>query len=217
MGDHNLNLQNQTSNIFNESHVHAVNNTTDTDDSIISDTDFDMYGIFMQIIPSLGIVGNVLSFVVSIQLAKSSSFYLYFAVLALSDTAGLIFLGIGIFLDVPVSSVMSKTDAPSICSLPIAMALTFCQLSSWIVVAVSIDRHIAVNYPCSLKKYCTRKRTLLNMAVAFLGILSLNLPVLLPSVSGTTGDQCVIWGRGRYLCLPCTMLTTCGFTEWGRD
>ncbi|OWF49619.1 FMRFamide receptor [Mizuhopecten yessoensis] len=172
MGDRNLSLQNQTSHIFNGSI--PVKNVTDFEDDMIFGNTGYLYEVIMPIISSLGIVGNIVSFVLFVQLSKSSSFYLYLAFLALSDMASLVFGGIfnwlaGFFQ-------LSRSANQSFCSVDFSCTLIFMQLSSWITVAVTIDRYIAVCYPFHVNQYCTRKRALIYTGVTFLVIAALNLP-----------------------------------------
>ncbi|OWF48115.1 G-protein coupled receptor B0563.6 [Mizuhopecten yessoensis] len=148
MGDRNLSLQNQTSHIFNGSI--PVKNVTDLeDDMIFGNTDY-LHEVIMPIISSLGIVGNIVSFVVFVQLSKLSSFYLYFAFLALSDMASLVFGGI--FDWIVTFFPLYRSGNQFLCSVEFSFTLIFNQLSSWITVAITIDRYIAVCYPFHVNK-----------------------------------------------------------------
>ncbi|OWF42165.1 hypothetical protein KP79_PYT21972 [Mizuhopecten yessoensis] len=136
MGDRNLSLHNQTSHIFNGS-IPVKNGT---DDMIFGNTDY-LQEVIRPIISSLGIVGNIVSFVVFVQLSKSSSFYLYLAFLALSDMASLVFGGI--FDWIVTFFPLYRSGNQLLCSVEFSFTLIFNQLSSWITVAVTIDRYIA--------------------------------------------------------------------------
>ncbi|OWF36492.1 FMRFamide receptor [Mizuhopecten yessoensis] len=176
MGDRNLSLQNQTSHIINGSI--PVNNFTDFEDDRIVGNKENFYELIMPIISSLGIVGNIVSFVVLFQLSKSSSFYLYLAFLALSDMASLVFGGIFQWMRIVGFFQLSRSGSQFFCSVDFSCTLIFMQLYSWITVAVTIDRSIAVCHPFHVNQYCTRKRALIYIGVTFLIIAALNLPII---------------------------------------
>ncbi|OWF35969.1 G-protein coupled receptor B0563.6 [Mizuhopecten yessoensis] len=176
MGDRNLSLQNQTSHSFNGS-IPVKNFTDFEDDMIFGNTGY-LYEVIRPIISSLGIVGNTVSFVVFVQLSKSSSFYLYLAFLALSDMASLVFGGIFQWMRIAGFFQLSRSGNQFLCSVDFSCTLIFMQLSSWITVAVTIDRYIAVCYPFHVNQYCTRKRALISIGVIFLIIAALNLPII---------------------------------------
>ncbi|XP_033755680.1 FMRFamide receptor-like [Pecten maximus] len=174
MAGQNLSLQNQSSDLFNTSNL--VNNFTDHGEEGNSGFYYYLYEIVWPIMTSLGLLGNTLSFVVLLKLSKLSSFYLYLAFLALSDF-GLLING-GIFRWLEMSGIYRpyKGFERMMCSESFATTLIFSQLSSWITVAVTVDRYIAVCHPFAVANYCTRKHAVIYVLVAFLVISALNLP-----------------------------------------
>ncbi|XP_033726670.1 FMRFamide receptor-like [Pecten maximus] len=168
MADRNLSLQNQTSQMFNGSGVD--NNYTRHGNDI--DTGFDFSGIVWAIISLVGLVGNSITSVVLFQLAKSS-FYLYLALLSLSDIASIALVSTSILLELTAENPIQIT-----CSLFEAGLRIFSHLSSWITVAATVDRYIAVCHPFKVMKYCTRKRAFIVVGAAFLVIVALNFPVV---------------------------------------
>ncbi|OWF56510.1 FMRFamide receptor [Mizuhopecten yessoensis] len=179
MENWNLSLQNQTSHILNGSNGSiSINDYTDRVDQLHSGFAYYLFEIIWPIISSLGIVGNILSFVVMFQLSKSSSFYLYLASLALSDMATLV-VG-GIFRGLTMIGLHKNIENvyETLCYVDFDYALihVLSQLSSWITVAVTADRYVAVCHPFHVKKYCTKKHALCYIGVAFLVIVALNFP-----------------------------------------
>ncbi|XP_069114579.1 FMRFamide receptor-like [Argopecten irradians] len=168
------------STIFNGSTLvnksNLLNNYTNNMSEENSDFYYFLYDISWPIMTSLGIVGNTLSSVVLFKLSQLSSFYMYLALLAVSDMAFLINGGIFRWMEMTGIYRPYDTFKRMLCSETFVVTLIFSQLSSWITVAVSIDRYIAVCHPFAVTKYCTRKRAAIYVFVAFVVIAALNLP-----------------------------------------
>ncbi|XP_069103742.1 probable G-protein coupled receptor 139 [Argopecten irradians] len=150
----------------------TINNATNKDGDVFSELEFYFHGIIWPVASSLGLIGNGLSSIILIQLSKSS-FYLYLAMLALSDVAALAF-GLSVFLN----EVTSEVPLQIICSPIEACLRTFSHLSSWITVLVTVDRYIAVCHSFKVQQYCTRKRALISTGVAFLVLIVINFPIV---------------------------------------
>ncbi|OWF42455.1 FMRFamide receptor [Mizuhopecten yessoensis] len=148
------------------------------------------YGIFIWMNSFLGIVGNSLSSVVLFQLSKISSFYLYLTFLALSDMSLSICDAITNLLDFTKLE-NYKIDVKWLCSAEFALALIFSHLSSWITVAVTFDRYVAVCHPLNAIKYCTRRRALIYICTVFLVIVAVNFPIICFKWD-EEGSSCVI-------------------------
>ncbi|OWF42098.1 Kappa-type opioid receptor [Mizuhopecten yessoensis] len=129
-------------------------------------------------IAALGLVGNSLLFIVLMQLSKDSSFYLYLAVLALSDSVALLLGGIIRWLNTIGLVKLSSSLAQSYCSPIFVCVVIAGQFASWTIVAVSFDRYIAVCHPFKVAKYCTKKRAIIILTCTFLAICVINSPML---------------------------------------
>ncbi|OWF39724.1 G-protein coupled receptor AH9.1 [Mizuhopecten yessoensis] len=171
---------------FNETSDHpnmtnAAGNETDNvydynyDPSVYVKGDFLYYIIYPVLVP-IGIIGNSLSFTVLIQLAKSSSFFLYLSILALSDIAFIIVGAMMRWLEVLRNDIFFEDISSYLCSVRFTLVYVFSQFSSWIIVAVTIDRFIAVCFPFKVAIYCTRRRTMLMLLYIFLVIFGINFP-----------------------------------------
>ncbi|XP_033725254.1 FMRFamide receptor-like [Pecten maximus] len=148
--------------------------------SVITEIDYGASWVYFYLIPiisSFGLIGNTLSFIVVIQLSRVSSFYLYLAVLALSDSVVLILLGFLYYIDTSVFLSAHK-DTPRNYYSPFYICyIIFSQYSSWIIVALSVDRYIAVCHPLKVKTFCTRKRAITTTMCIFLAIFALDFPL----------------------------------------
>ncbi|XP_060065659.1 FMRFamide receptor-like [Ylistrum balloti] len=173
MGDQNFSLQNQTTLLFNESEPTNFTNYTNSDNEMLAE--MYIHGIVWPTISSIGIVGNILSFVVIAKLANSS-FYLCLACLALSDMAALV-VGVTVFI-VEMTGSVFESPVQIYCSAIEACLRTFSQLSSWITVAVTVDRYIAVCHPLKKNQYCTRKNALIIIGIELLVIVAVNIPII---------------------------------------
>ncbi|XP_060079816.1 FMRFamide receptor-like [Ylistrum balloti] len=174
MLDQNISIINETSDMLNGSGF--VNNYTSHEDGGNTGFYFYLYDITWPILTLLGMIGNSLAFIVLYQLSSTSSFYLYLAFLAISDFSFLIVGGVFRWLEMTGMYTPSKSFEEMLCSVSFAFTLLFSQLSSWITVAVTVDRYIAVCHPFAVSVYCTRKRTLIYVGTAFLVLAALNLP-----------------------------------------
>ncbi|XP_060085271.1 FMRFamide receptor-like [Ylistrum balloti] len=174
MADRNLGQQNQSSKIFNGSN--PLNNGTNPDDLVLSEIENYIYMILFPTISFMGIVGNLSSFMILLRLSNLSSFYMYLACLSLSDVVVLSIGGIYRWLMMTVLSF--ETNGPIVCSVPFAFLMLFSALSAWITATVSVDRYIAVYYPFKVNQYCTRKRALIFVVLAFLLLLAINFPTI---------------------------------------
>lgn len=200
---------NQTLPVMNVTDV-MLNPTTVTNQTVLTDPLADPgYGllhpvlvIIWPVITSIGLVGNMFSFIVMTQLSKTSSFYLYLAVLALSDSAFLVFEGIFTWLRLSGFYNPFVNFAHGFCSAMSSSVLISSQFSSWIMVAVTIDRYIAVCHPFKVTKYCTKKRAIVCMGVVLVLLVGINLPM----ICFTWNDdytQCISPGIAYDYCLTC--------------
>ena len=121
---------------------------------------------YAYIIAGLGILANMLALVVLLQPPmRRRSTYAYLAVLAVSDSMVLagsitdILIGEEILL--PNQTVVLISDT---------LRMYCRQCSAWLLVAVTVDRYIAVAHPLRARRTC--KRTIAYMVLSLLVILS---------------------------------------------
>ncbi|KAK6180130.1 hypothetical protein SNE40_012335 [Patella caerulea] len=121
----------------------------------------------------LGTIGNFLSFLVMTRksMIKSSTFY-YMAALAVADTLVLYFGCLRTWL-----AYLNGYDAiilsPAACKTFSFMSYWSFDIAAWILVAMTIDRFLAIHYPLKVAKYATTKRarkTIITIIVIFAGI-----------------------------------------------
>lgn len=102
-----------------------------------------------------GLLGNGLSFATMRRptfQTRSTCFYL--AALAISDSVLVLYYGIA-----RISVVLSDAIvSPALCSVGYYTYFVSCHSSAWLLVAMTIDRYIHINYPALRLLYCTIKR-----------------------------------------------------------
>jgi hypothetical protein len=59
--------------------------------------------------------------------------------------------------------------------------------SSWLLLAISIDRWLRIRRPFQVKKLCTRRRVLFGAVIILICAIALNSHLLLPSLGSLTG------------------------------
>jgi hypothetical protein len=126
----------------------------------------------------IGTIGNILSCVILLrrQMARIST-YVYLGALAIVDTfvlyMGLFRIWIG---EVANFNIMSKHDA--ICKIFMLLGYSASDFSVWIIVAVTVERYIAVCFPLQANIMCNTKRALFVIFAIFALILTINLHFL---------------------------------------
>ncbi|XP_033724921.1 probable G-protein coupled receptor 139 [Pecten maximus] len=161
--------------------TNATGNETDLthnyfyDDSIYEKGDLLYYIVYPILVP-VGVIGNFMSFVIFIQLSQSSSFFLYLSILSLSDLAFIIVGAMMGWIEVLRNNLFYEDISSFLCSAKYALVFVFSQFSSWIIVAVTVDRFIAVCFPFKVTEYCTRRRTAMTSLFLFLIICGINFP-----------------------------------------
>ena len=121
-----------------------------------------------------GIVGNILSFIV---LTRKSMRYLstynYLAVLSVADSlvllTGLLPRWLAMFFDEDL-----RDHSIAVCRTFYAFAATFSDYAVWLLVAVTVDRYVAVVHSLSASTYCARSRALRVIGALLLLMLSIN-------------------------------------------
>lgn len=105
----------------------------------------------------VGTIGNFLAFLVLRKFASKISTYSYLSVLALMDLlvlyVGLLRLWIGQLIGKDV-----KDESDLLCKLAIFLGYVCSDISVWLIIAVTIERYIAVSYPLKASAFCQVKR-----------------------------------------------------------
>ena len=120
----------------------------------------------------LGTIGNILSFVILMRRSmRKLSTYIYLAVLSITDTLvlyiGLLRLWIG-----ELSGFELKNQTDWICKLISVAGYTVSDYSVWLIIAVTVERYVAVCYPLQATSMCNLKRA---MCVIFCLLLAMFL------------------------------------------
>ena len=133
--------------------------------------------IYTPIIEVVGLVGNTLSAIVMFQRENIKiSCYFYMAVLAVADTVPLLMMfGVWIIKDAAPQT-FDIGPHQMMCSVvwPITAASTMA--GSYLIVAMTFDRLIAVKWPLKAITWCTMKRARLTSIFIILGCSLFKLP-----------------------------------------
>ena len=117
-----------------------------------------IYAFVFPVVFLFGIIGNVLSSLTfTITKLKKTSCGFYFLVLAIADTTALIgglhhCLTIGYHVPVPNATY---------CRVRNFFLYTSMDITSWMIVAISVDRYLKVKYPISARVYATRRLSII--------------------------------------------------------
>ena len=137
------------------------------------------FGMFivMWVLPCIitfGTVGNILAFVVLMnRRMRSTSVNFYLAFLACADTGTLYFSGFKTWLRVMTGfELLHVSDAG--CKIVMFLFLLCLHMSAWLVVAVSVDRFLAVWFPFKSLTMCNVNRARLVGLAGFLIIAAGN-------------------------------------------
>lgn len=125
----------------------------------------------LVLVAVLGLLGNLLAgFVISTKKFKRLSFSVYIRALTVADSLTLFLTGAPFFLEW-----LYDNSARSVFGVAGYLSLHFIShsaqmASSWLIVAISVDRFIVVVYPLKRSQLCTRRRA----AWTSFGILSIS-------------------------------------------
>ncbi len=125
------------------------------------------------IILFFGILGNTLSFVVLTSRAlRRVSTYNYLAVLSVADSLVLLIGLLPRWLAMAVGGDDIRDHSLLICRVSYALSMTVSDYAVWLLVAVTVDRYVAVVHSLSASTYCTRGRALKVSYCILLKLLS---------------------------------------------
>lgn len=165
-------------------------------DSKLVETGEDIRATMAIIQLIMGTFGNVLSFIIMqrtpLRLTSAGS---YFAVLAIADTLYL-YIGLVSYLIDHFTDVVMQQVHPWSCKIVRFTLFTSGDASVWLLVAVTVDRFIAVVIPTKGKVVCIPRRARIVSAIVWLAAITKNLHIF--------------WTRG-YEQITKTMSTNCGY------
>lgn len=154
---------------------------------------------FTPVLIVLGLFGNSISLMVfftsKLRLQSTSQ---YLSALAISDILFLCQLVPPWLVAVSGSTVFSQNGC---CQLIVYLSYVMCTTSSWLVVAFTIERFVAVVYPLHRNAICTVKRARLIITSLTTTSLLINLPVVLftlPSANDCNMDKQLMGHAARF-------------------
>ncbi|CAF2126571.1 unnamed protein product, partial [Rotaria magnacalcarata] len=121
-----------------------------------------IYAIVYPIVFLLGIVGNLLSSLLfSVTKLNRTSCGVYFLLLAVFDTIALIgglhhCLNIGYRVAIPNATY---------CRARVFLVYVSMDMTSWMIVAISVDRYLKVKYPITARIYATQKLAMIVSSI----------------------------------------------------
>ena len=125
-----------------------------------------------------GTLGNVLSFAVLMRRSmRDTSVYFYLAMLAIADLCVLYVSGLRAWARQVFEVELLHTSQFG-CKSVMLLFLVSLHMSAWLVVAMTVDRFVAVWFPFKASELCVVHRARLVCAVSFVLILVYNLHVL---------------------------------------
>ena len=134
----------------------------------------------------IGIVGNTLSFFVMIKPNnRRISTCIYMAAISINDN-----IMMGLCLDIFLVIVLKvHMWSPVECKIASFTALFALQNCTFLILAMTVDKYIAVKWPHRAAIYGTPGRAKITAAVVYLGVFMYNIPHFF--LSGMIGDQCI--------------------------
>ncbi|XP_045203461.1 probable G-protein coupled receptor 139 [Mercenaria mercenaria] len=125
---------------------------------------------------ALGTIGNLLSFIIMAKSMLKVSTYSYLAVLAIMDIlvlyVGLLRMWVGQF------SVDAQHTSNSMCKLVSFLGYVSSDTSVWLIVAVTIERFIAVKFPLRAPRMCNVHRARLVIILIVTIICCINMHII---------------------------------------
>ncbi|XP_059174757.1 FMRFamide receptor-like [Physella acuta] len=145
------------------------------------------------IIVVVGLMGNILSFIVWMQRRMRNSSGYYLAALALND---LIFLILHIIFEIHTTWEEKVLNHPFVCEFYPIISLAPQYISLFFVLGFTTERYISICHPFKREKYCTIKRAKIVIACLTFAMLCLAAPhgyfytLDTKNVSGTIEYDC---------------------------
>ncbi|CAF1368979.1 unnamed protein product [Rotaria magnacalcarata] len=149
-----------------------------------------IYAIVYPIVFLLGIVGNLLSSLLfSVTKLNRTSCGVYFLLLAVFDTIALIgglhhCLNIGYRVAIPNATY---------CRARVFLVYVSMDMTSWMIVAISVDRYLKVKYPITARIYATQKLAMIVSSIIMIIFIVKNVhlaTVFIGDFSSNAADNC---------------------------
>ena len=151
------------------------------------------YYWFPVLVP-IGLIGNTLSFFVMIQPNnRKMSTCIYMAAISVNDNL-MMYLALHNWLGVAVKIVTVQEVGPWGCKIPAYLVHFSLQSSAYQVLAMTIDKYVAIKWPHKAATYSTPGRAKIILSCILLCALIYNSPHLL--VASWVGDQCFTYVNG---------------------
>ena len=196
-------MQDATLNATIASEIYVLNFTEDLDtktrDSFMDEVKtFLTYKVatliakyWSPILVPIGLVGNVLSFLIMIKPNnRKLSTCIYMAAISVNDSMMMVLVLYGW----SVSYLKIHKDDPMACRIDSFLIMCALQNATYQVVAMTVDKFIAVKWPHKAATYSTPKRAKWTIVVLYVFVISYNLPDL--SMTKMIGTVCVSYAVG---------------------
>lgn len=121
----------------------------------------------------IGTFGNIFSFVILRKSMMRVSTYFYLAVLALADLV-VLYLGLLRLWTGEITGVDIRNKNNWICKITIFLTYTISDFSVWLIVAVTVERYIAVCHPLKASILCSVQRARMVTVSVFLILIATN-------------------------------------------
>ena len=151
----------------------------------LEETSHYIYAIIFPIIFILGLTGNLFSSIIfSITKLNHTSCGIYFLLLAIYDSLGLIgglhhCLTIGYHVQVPSAAYCQARNFLFYMSM---------DMTSWMVVAISVNRYLKMKFPIKARMYATRKLSIKISVVVTIIFITKNVHLLTNFIGDFTDD-----------------------------
>ena len=162
------------------------------------DTRVTMWRVIPPIIITFGTVGNILTVIVMIRqkLKRLSSTAMYLMALAVSDTLVLFSGPLRNWIkNISDTDVRYLTDSG--CKAQLYITYVSIHLSSWLLVAVTMERVFSVVIPHKVKIFCTPKNA--GIVIGVMTGLILAIDMVIPIINGLKSSAT------RHICTPTTV------------
>lgn len=164
--------------LFNNSkmYIHSY------EESLMQYTEYRILKHLLLIVPPilliLGTFGNIFSFIILMRRSmRKFSTYIYLAMLSITDTLvlyiGLLRLWVGELTGVDI-----KDKSDWICKVINVVGYTVSDYSVWLIIAVTVERYVAVCYPLRAPAMCNRQRAIIVIICLLMSLLLINLHFL---------------------------------------
>ncbi|XP_069119812.1 probable G-protein coupled receptor 139 [Argopecten irradians] len=125
---------------------------------------------YLYVIVAIGLPGNLAAVVTICNMRPLTSSSMYMVVLAIADIVNLI-LKI-LYLQLTLHNVQMGHSG---CKVMFFFGTFFMHYSNWILVAMTIERFLAIWFPLKVSELCTRSRAAMVMGIIAVPLLALNL------------------------------------------